>query len=82
MKIILSCSVALLGCITTRAADAPLKFNDPKPQRYDLTARASEMDKRAKPHPEIDFVFEKGGKPADTEHATVDTSVAPDSGTT
>ena len=59
------------------AADAPLKFADPKPQRYELTARASQIDPRARPHPEIDFVFEKGGKPADTENATVDTRVAP-----
>jgi hypothetical protein len=60
-----------------RAADAPLTFKDPKPQRYELTARASEIDPRAKPHPEIDFVFEKGGKPADVENASVDTRVAP-----
>lgn len=59
------------------AADAPLTFTDPKPQRYELTARASELDPRAKPHPEIDFVFEKGGKPADVENASVDTRVAP-----
>lgn len=59
------------------AADGPLKFHDPAPQRYDLTARASEIDPQAQPHPEIDFVFEKSGKPADTEHATVDTRVAP-----
>ena len=30
-----------------------------------LQARASELDPRAKPHPEIDFVFEKNGKPED-----------------
>jgi hypothetical protein len=59
------------------AADAPLAFNDPKPQRYELTARASEIDPRARPHPEIEFVFEKGGKPADIENATVDTRVKP-----
>lgn len=60
-----------------RAADEPLKFNDPAPKRYELTARASEIDPRAKPHPEIDFVFEKDGKPQDTEHASVDTRVTP-----
>lgn len=59
------------------AADSPLTFKDPQPQRYELTARASEIDSRAKPHPEIDFVFEKGGKPADIENASVDTRVAP-----
>jgi len=74
---------------TPRAADAapavakpaaeppPPAFRDPKPQAYHLQARASEIDPRAKPHPEIDFVFEKGGKPADVEHATVDTRVPP-----
>jgi hypothetical protein len=59
------------------AADLPLKFNDPQPQRYSLTARASELDPQARPHPEIEFVFEKDGKPQDLEHAMVDTRVAP-----
>jgi hypothetical protein len=59
------------------AADAPLTFNDSSPKRYELTARASQLDPRAKPHPEIDFVFEKDGKPADTQHASVDTRVKP-----
>ena len=49
----------------------------PKPGVYELTARASEIDPRAKEHPEIDFVFTKGGKPADVEHASVDTNVKP-----
>jgi len=59
------------------AADAPLTFSDPAPRRYELSARASEIDPRARPHPEIDFVFEKGGKPADVENAYVDTRVKP-----
>jgi hypothetical protein len=59
------------------AADAPLLFADPHPQRYELTARASKIDPRARAHPEVDFVFEKGGKPADPEHASVDTRVKP-----
>jgi len=46
-----------------------------EPTRRLLTARASQLDPRARPHPEIDFVFEKGGKPADLEHASVDTAV-------
>jgi hypothetical protein len=58
------------------AADA-LTFADPKPQRFELTARASEIDPRARPHPEIDFVFEKNGKAADVENASVDTRVKP-----
>lgn len=68
---------ALLVPSAARAADAPLAFNDPQPQRYELTARASVIDPRAKPHPEIAFVFEKDGKPADVEQATVDTRVPP-----
>ena len=66
-----------LSVITLRAADAPLTFKDANPQRYEFTARASEIDTRARAHPEIDFVFEKGGKPADVENASVDTRVAP-----
>jgi hypothetical protein len=50
---------------------------DATPQRYHLTARASEIDARARPHPEIDFVFtDKAGKPQDIENALVDTRVA------
>ncbi len=54
-----------------------LTFSDPQPQRYLLKARASQIDPLAKAHPEIEFVFEKKGKPADEENATVDTRVAP-----
>ena len=44
-------------------------------KHYDLTARASEIDPRAKAHPEIGFLLEKEGKPQDVEHASVDTRV-------
>lgn len=66
---------APLGAL--RAADDSLTFDDPTPQRYELSARASQIDPRARSHPEIDFVFEKGGKPADMENASVDTRVMP-----
>jgi hypothetical protein len=56
---------------------AATPYNDPNPQRYELTARASEIDPNAQEHPEIDFVFTKNGKPSDTEKAVVDTRVAP-----
>jgi hypothetical protein len=70
--------LALFSAAASHAfAETPLSFADPKPQRYELTARASEIDPRAKPHPEIDFVLEKGGKPADVENASVDTRVKP-----
>ena len=66
----------LTGAATVDAKD--LRFRDRDPKRYELSARASELDPRAKPHPEIDFVFEsKDGKPADVQNASVDTSVEP-----
>ncbi len=47
-------------------------------RRYDLTARASEIDPRTQEHPEIRFTFtEKNGKPTDVENAVVDTRVEP-----
>lgn len=53
-------------------------FNDPNPQRYQLSKRASEIDPRAKEHPEIGFVFaDKKGKPQDVQNASVDTRVKP-----
>ena len=58
------------------AADE-LVFADTKPQRYEFAVRAGQIDARAQAHPEIDFVFEKEGKPADVEHASVDTRVKP-----
>ena len=71
-------SIALLAFlpILSHGQDT-LHFSDPKPQRYLLKARASQIDPLAKPHPEIEFVFEKKGKPADEENAAVDTRVAP-----
>lgn len=68
--------LSLLPLFSLSAAEPALKFSDPAPKRYDLTTRASVVDPRAQPHPEINFVFEKDGKPADTEKATVDTRVA------
>ncbi len=72
-------AVSLLALIPS-GVDAADKAVAKKPgggQRYELTARASELDPQAKPHPEISFVFEKDGKPADIEHASVDTRVKP-----
>lgn len=63
------------GLVATSLPAAPPR--DPTPQRYHLQARASELDPRARPYPEIDFVFERDGKPADMEHASVDTRVKP-----
>ena len=65
--------VIVLSLFVTRFTT--LRADEPK--RYELTARASQIDTRAKPHPEIGFVFEKDGKPQDVQHAFVDTRVAP-----
>jgi len=75
-RLVLMMSVLLFARVGWSADGGP-PFKDPSPKRYDLTARASQIDKRAKPHPEIDFVFEKDGKPTDVQHAAVDTRVAP-----
>ncbi|WP_237607659.1 BPSS1187 family protein [Roseimaritima sediminicola] len=52
-------------------------FDDPSPQRYEFRVRASEIDPRVKEYPEIGFVFGSADKPADLQHAAVDTRVAP-----
>ncbi len=68
----------LLGPIhSPSAAEPAFSFNDPQPQRYELSARASEVDSRAREHAEIDFVFNKQGKASDLERAVVDTRVPP-----
>ena len=59
------------------AKGAAFTYKDSAPKKHDLKERASKIDPRAKPHPEIDFVFEKDGKPADFENASVDTRVPP-----
>lgn len=64
---------------TTKSAAVRVapSYNDKTSKRYDLTARASQIDPRAKEHPEIGFVFNKDGKPQDVQHAVVDTRVKP-----
>ena len=56
---------------------AELELSDPQPQRYEFKVRASELDDRVRSHPEIGFLLEKNGQPADYEMATVDTRVKP-----
>ncbi|MEZ6055204.1 MAG: hypothetical protein R3C01_00740 [Planctomycetaceae bacterium] len=71
--------IVTVCALSTQAAEPkgpPYKDRDAK--RYDLTKRASEIDKRAKEHPELGFVFADGkGKVTDLQHAVVDTRVAP-----
>jgi hypothetical protein len=71
--------VAVILCAGRQlcAVEESLDYNDPKPQRYAFTVRASDIDARVESHPEIDFVLDKGGKPQDLEGAAVDTRVAP-----
>jgi hypothetical protein len=71
------CGVYSPKVSAAQPAKTALQFRDPAPKVYDLTGRASEIDPRTKPHPEIQFDFVKDGKPADTERASVDTRVAP-----
>ena len=67
----------LLVILASSTAQGAPSFADPSPRRYELSARASEIDKRAQAHPEIDFLFESKGKPADVQNASVDTRVEP-----
>ncbi len=79
MKILVLTATALLAQAASDQAVAgkPLKYSDPKPRRYTLSARASVIDSRASEHPDIDFVFTSGGKVQDLQQAIVDTRVAP-----
>ena len=52
-------------------------YNDPKPQKYHLQARASKLDSRTREYPKIGFVFGTDKKPADLQNAMVDTRVEP-----
>jgi hypothetical protein len=62
----------------TAAEPSGIAYDDPAPQPYELTKRASEIDPRAQEHPELNFVFaDKNGKVTDLQHAVVDTRVAP-----
>jgi len=75
-------SECLLGLFVAALSHPPQAvaappYRDRQPQLHHLTVRASRIDPRAEAHPEIDFTFEKEGKPQDTEHAVVDTRVPP-----
>lgn len=69
--------VFLLLAFTRLLAEDVLTYSDPRPRAYHTSARASVIDPRCRSHPEINFVFEKDGKPTDTENADVDTRVKP-----
>lgn len=80
VKRCLSVLFVLSLCVLTvsvASAQTPPAYKDATPQLYHLSARASEIDSRVQAHPEINFLLEKDGKPADLERAVVDTRVAP-----
>lgn len=66
----LTLRLAICSLLTASAAHAA-----PDAKLHTLSARASEIDKRTKEHPEIGFIFEKNGKAQDLQHACVDTRV-------
>ena len=67
MKIRFSILISVLGTLAAAAAEPA--------QRYELTARASQLDPRVRAHPEINFLIEKDGKPQDLQQAAVDLRV-------
>ncbi len=52
----------------------PAEMADEK-EIHRFSVRASEVDASVRAHPEIDFFLEKNGKPADTQHASVNLRV-------
>ncbi|MEZ6046590.1 MAG: hypothetical protein R3C11_13660 [Planctomycetaceae bacterium] len=76
-SVTLFCFSLFAGLFSNLDAAEPFHYQDANPQQYNLSARASEIDSRAKEYPAIDFVFGTNEKPQDLEHASVDTSVAP-----
>ncbi|MFK8111124.1 MAG: hypothetical protein AB8B91_02930 [Rubripirellula sp.] len=68
--------VTLFAVLASQGLVLAQSPTDPNPQHYNLTARASEIDSRVQAHPEIDFFIDSpNGKPADVQHASVDTRV-------
>lgn len=69
--------VSLPANLTAQSpVDKGSQASDANPQQYIFKARASQIDPRTRQYPEIDFVFDKDGKPQDTQLASVDTRVA------
>lgn len=68
------CAMVLASTSSSLFAQATSEATPAK--RFDLQKRASEIDPRAKEHPEINFVFADAKfKPTDIQHAVVDTRV-------
>ena len=71
---LLPLSLSLL-VVTNSWANDTAAVDDPNPQQYRWTARASELDADTQAHPAINFLLEKDGLPQDVQHASVDTRV-------
>ncbi len=70
--------LTLILIVSTAPAFAATDTDAPNPQKFVIEKRASEIDPRARAHPEINFVFaDAEGKAKDLQHAVVDTRVAP-----
>jgi len=67
--------VMLAAAAAAAMGGSAARAEPPAAGRRVLTARAGELDERARPHPEIDFLLEKDGKPQDLQHASVDPGV-------
>ncbi|MBL4884850.1 MAG: hypothetical protein JKY95_09990 [Planctomycetaceae bacterium] len=76
-KLIIVITLVATTGSSASAQQNSLRYKKHDARYYQLTARASEIDSRAREYPEIGFVFEAGGKVQDLEHAAVDTRVKP-----
>lgn len=69
----------LAGLLTLNSRPDPAAppGQPPPAGKRSFSARASVIDPMARAHPELGFLLEKGGKPADLQQASVDTRVTP-----
>ena len=61
--------------VAIQSSFAATGYNDPSPKKYLFKARASKLDSRTREYAKIGFVFGNDKKPADLQHAVVDTRV-------
>ncbi|MGY8653982.1 MAG: BPSS1187 family protein [Verrucomicrobiia bacterium] len=72
-------AMAVLTVSSVEAAESapPLIFKDAQPKMHRLSARASQLNSRAREYPKIGFIFGTDKKPQDLQRASVDTRVKP-----
>lgn len=63
-KLVISCLLGSMYLVDVSLGQDPDKSN-----YLEFSARASSIDPRVKAYPEIDFLIDKDGKPADLQHA-------------